>query len=583
KLKRRTDKETLEKRNIIKNEACFNTYLQDVVMLDHPRIPRVIHECITVLESNDKFMKSPGLYRVSGDHNTIQNLRYDINANNYKRLHKQKTPHEVCGILKLFLRELKDPLISLEQCAKYIPDVIQMKINTRSKVEQLINSLDAVRQNTLKVLMKHLRNVAAIEENEVDSFSLGLLFSSLIFNETLADVCPMFYWIAALAVIATVLAVFDWKLKAYESLPGPRRWPFIGNVVSFLGAGPVEIFDQLIAFASTYGKVYKLDFFYDYTIVYSSPEAAEVWFDSVGGALDGIVAVFIFIFQAILNSPTFAAKSQDYDKVSEWIGNGLLISRGQKWFTHRKVITPGFHFKILEYFVPMFNRQAEAFCAKMESLTERSSGAAINIFPELKLLTLGIICETAMGVGMDGGSHDTQQAYYTQIVEELSSILYWRMFNVFVNIDALFRLTRTSKRFDELVQKSWNFTLDMIDKRRKINELEEQKIEGRAERDEDESFGKRKRALLDTLLEARIDGKPLTDEEIREEVDTFTFAGHDTTASAMTFILYNVAKHPTVQERIYQEIVNEIGADFGELTLNSLNNLHYMELTIKES
>ncbi|XP_053660619.1 WW domain-containing protein tag-325 [Anopheles marshallii] len=191
KLKRRTDKETLEKRNIIKNEACFNTYLQDVVMLDNPRIPRIIHECVTVLESNDKFMKSPGVYRVSGDHNTIQNLRYDINANNYKRLRKQKSPHEICGILKLFLRELKDPIISLEACEKYFPDVLELKINTRSKVVQLINSLDAVRKNTLKVLIKHLRNVAAIEENEVDSFSLGLLFSSLIFNETLADVCPV--------------------------------------------------------------------------------------------------------------------------------------------------------------------------------------------------------------------------------------------------------------------------------------------------------------------------------------------------------------------------------------------------------
>uniref|UniRef100_A0A182YKF4 Uncharacterized protein n=1 Tax=Anopheles stephensi TaxID=30069 RepID=A0A182YKF4_ANOST len=305
-------------------------------------------------------------------------------------------------------------------------------------------------------------------------------------------------------------------------------------------------------------------------------------------ALNRVIAVSCFVFQAILNSPTFATKSQDYDKVSEWIGNGLLISRGQKWFSHRKVITPGFHFKILENFVPVFNRQAEAFCAKMERLTERSTaGAAINIFPELKLLTLGIICETAMGVGMDGGGKvdDTQQAYYTQIVEELSSILYWRMFNVFVNIDALFRLTRTSKRFDELVKKSWNFTLNMIDKRRKIHqqEEEEKKLHATVERDEEETFGKRKRALLDTLLEARIDGKPLTDEEIREEVDTFTFAGHDTTASAMTFILYNVAKHPAVQERIYQEIVDEIGADFGELTLSSLNNLHYMELAIKES
>uniref|UniRef100_A0A6E8VBS0 Cytochrome P450 n=1 Tax=Anopheles coluzzii TaxID=1518534 RepID=A0A6E8VBS0_ANOCL len=374
----------------------------------------------------------------------------------------------------------------------------------------------------------------------------------------------MFYWAVVLGVIATLLAALDWKYKSYEHLPGPRRWPFIGNVVSFLGAGPVEIFDQLIAFASTYGKVYKLDFFYDYTIIYSSPEAAE----------------------AILTSPAFTAKSQDYDKVSEWIGNGLLISRDQKWFTHRKVITPGFHFKILENFVPVFNRQAEAFCAKLETLTGRSADA-VNVFPELKLLTLGIICETAMGVGMDGEGQSTQQAYYTQIVEELSSILYWRMFNVFVNIDAVFRLTRTSRRFDELVKKSWQFTLGMIERRRKMNELEAP-VE---ERNEEETFGKRKRALLDTLLEARIDGRPLTDEEIREEVDTFTFAGHDTTASAMTFILYNVAKHPEIQDRVYQEIVNEIGADFCELslsaiclhTLSALNNLHYMELVIKES
>ncbi|XP_053671192.1 cytochrome P450 4d2-like [Anopheles nili] len=370
----------------------------------------------------------------------------------------------------------------------------------------------------------------------------------------------MFFWIGLFGVVVFVLAVFDWKLKAYQNLPGPKRWPFIGNVVSFLGAGPVEIFNQLIAFGATYGKVYKLDFFYDYTIVYASPEAAE----------------------AILTSPAFAAKSQDYDKVSEWIGNGLLVSRGQQWFTHRKVITPGFHFKILENFVPVFNRKAELFCEKLEASIERSDGV-INIFPELKLLTLGVICETAMGVSMDGEGHGSQQAYYTQLVEELSSILYWRMFNVFVNIDALFRLTSTSRRFDELVTKSWNFTLDMIDRRRKINQLNEATRSDEQPNDEDPSLGKRKRALLDTLLEARIDGKPLTDEEIREEVDTFTFAGHDTTASAMTFILYNVAKHSDVQERLYEEIVNEMGTDFSELSLHILNNLPYMELVIKES
>ncbi|XP_058117008.1 WW domain-containing protein tag-325-like [Anopheles ziemanni] len=195
KLKRRADKETLEKRNIIKNEACFNTYLQHVDMVENIRIPRIIHECVTVLETNEKFMRTTGLYRMSGNHKEIQKLRYAINAGDYKTLRKQKSPHEVCGILKLFLRELKDPLIPLETCNRIIPSVwlgsTTWPLIRRAKVRLLYSALDDVRQNTLKFLMKHLQRVATIEENEVDTVSLGVLFCSIIFNETLADVCPV--------------------------------------------------------------------------------------------------------------------------------------------------------------------------------------------------------------------------------------------------------------------------------------------------------------------------------------------------------------------------------------------------------
>ncbi|XP_053697504.1 rho GTPase-activating protein 15 [Sabethes cyaneus] len=190
KLKRRTDKETLEKRNIIQNEACFNTYLERVIMHDNPRIPKIVVECVTIVESSDRFMKSGGLYRVSGNHNVIQNLRYDINADNYKKLRKQKTPHEVCGILKLFLRELKEPLVSLQLLHRIIPGSSDMIHNRTLKVLELVNSLDELRKNTLGFLIHHLCKVAAIEENEMDTMSLGILMSSCIFNETLTDVCP---------------------------------------------------------------------------------------------------------------------------------------------------------------------------------------------------------------------------------------------------------------------------------------------------------------------------------------------------------------------------------------------------------
>lgn len=96
---------------------------------------------------------------------------------------------------------------------------------------------------------------------------------------------------------------------------------------------------------------------------------------------------------------------------------------------------------------------------------------------------------------------------------------------------------------------------------------------------------KRKMALLDLLLEATVEGEPLNDIDIREEVDTFMFAGHDTTSSAIAFVLHNVAKYPDVQQKLHEEIVNVLGASdhHHQVTLRDLNNLHYLDLVIKES
>ena len=50
------------------------------------------------------------------------------------------------------------------------------------------------------------------------------------------------------------------------------------------------------------------------------------------------------------------------------------------------------------------------------------------------------------------------------------------------------------------------------------------------------------------------DGNGLTDLEIREQVDTFMFEGHDTTANSLCWILYLLAKHPEHQDKCREEI-----------------------------
>lgn len=100
----------------------------------------------------------------------------------------------------------------------------------------------------------------------------------------------------------------------------------------------------------------------------------------------------------------------------------------------------------------------------------------------------------------------------------------------------------------------------------------------------DDIGGKKKLALLDLLLLQKIDGVHLSDADIREEVDTFMFGGHDTTTSGTSFILYNIAKYTEVQKKVYEEVVEFFGVDPNQnISFQDLNKLNYLDLVIKES
>lgn len=76
------------------------------------------------------------------------------------------------------------------------------------------------------------------------------------------------------------------------------------------------------------GTVYQFTFdpFDDGAIIVSDPKVAEY----------------------ILTSQKNLDKTEDYNFLVRWLGTGLLISTGKKWHQRRKIITPTFHFKILE-------------------------------------------------------------------------------------------------------------------------------------------------------------------------------------------------------------------------------------------
>lgn len=95
---------------------------------------------------------------------------------------------------------------------------------------------------------------------------------------------------------------------------------------------------------------------------------------------------------------------------------------------------------------------------------------------------------------------------------------------------------------------------------------------------------KKRTALLDILIDSTVDGVKLSNQDIQEETDNFMFAGHDTTTSAINFLLYNLAKYQDVQQKVYEEITEVLGNDLnGSYSVNDLSNFKYFELVIKES
>ncbi|OIW25652.1 cytochrome P450 [Coniochaeta ligniaria NRRL 30616] len=94
---------------------------------------------------------------------------------------------------------------------------------------------------------------------------------------------------------------------------------------------------------------------------------------------------------------------------------------------------------------------------------------------------------------------------------------------------------------------------------------------------------KDKHCLLDTLLDPDTPGEKLTVAQIQSEAEDTLVAGSDTTALTLTYACVNLARHPHLWERLYQEIMPVYGPPDGFPTLRPLENIPLLVACVKES
>ncbi|KAL0132787.1 hypothetical protein PUN28_000482 [Cardiocondyla obscurior] len=286
-------------------------------------------------------------------------------------------------------------------------------------------------------------------------------------------------------------------------------------------------------------------------------------------------------FERILPSSVNISKGSVYDLLRPWLGNGLLTSTGQQWFHDRKLIGPTFHFSILEQFAVVQYEKAEILTKCLEREIKMNAGKPIDIFPFIINVALDIICETAMGVNTHAQETGTQ---YTSTVHTATTLIMTRLIRPWYWIDALYYLMPSGKKFKATIDKLHGFTKEVINKRKIERQLQRTNTEVES-KDDDNDIGRQKRtAFLDLLLDQNEKADtPLTDDEVRAQVDTFMFEGHDTTAVAITWALFLLGNNPEHQEKVHEELEEVFGNSDAPITVKDLPQLKYLDRVIKET
>lgn len=211
------------------------------------------------------------------------------------------------------------------------------------------------------------------------------------------------------------------KAKLANQIPGPRALPFIGNAMLILGLkNNHHLFKRTMRLSEKFGRVVRGWAGWKLVVFLSDPVDVEV----------------------ILNSSVHIEKSDEYKFFKPWLGNGLLISTGEKWRSHRKLIAPTFHMNILKSFIGNFSDNS----LKVVERLKEEAGKEIDIHDYMSEATVDILLETAMGFKPSKSKSNARSGFnYAMAVMRMCDIIHKRQIILYYRINAIFNMSKLKK------------------------------------------------------------------------------------------------------------------------------------------
>ncbi|CAL8139704.1 unnamed protein product [Orchesella dallaii] len=365
------------------------------------------------------------------------------------------------------------------------------------------------------------------------------------------------FWAAA--VIALILVCFTklqpkiFKLKSkswIDSLPGPKGLPIIGGLHYFRDLS--KTFKILHDWTSLYGPIYRSEGIFNEPIVFLN-DASHV--------------------QAILSSNHLGLVTKPvrpYDSLfGQFLKNGLLISKGKYWKSHRRTLSRAFTYQSFQGYAKLFNKFTKLLVHDLEKLFD-ADDEPHQISGLIHCCSLQIIC------GLEVCGNEEGIIFYESL-HKYKIISSKRSMNPLLLFDLFWRLHPLSREYNRLINSMNNVTRKIIEKHKEAKKNDAQCRNNNEAIGNDCIMGKKPcRSMMDEML-----ASDMTPEEILIEINTVIAAGFESTSLTVHYMLFLLALNPEHQ-RVCQEEIDGVFNDpvrceNGNLTMDAVGDMKYLE------
>ncbi len=226
-------------------------------------------------------------------------------------------------------------------------------------------------------------------------------------------------------------------------------------------------------------------------------------------------------YMTVSHAQNFIWRPSHFRDLIGLLGDGLLTIDGDFHRRSRQIMLPAFHRERVAASIDVIRGETE------RALEELTPGGSLDLYSWTRRLAMRVAMRALFGLDPDG--EPAREADAAELFERALSFYATEYTSRFLRgpFTPYARLQRATKELNKVIYAE-------IDRRRRSGE-----------RGED---------VLSLLLDAHDeDGSALSDRQVRDEVMTLLFAGHDTTTSTMSFMFYELAHHPEIVQRLVVE------------------------------